>query len=243
LRPRGEARKLQVEPEHRSGLNPCEASLRAIAWGFVSAGAPIDSTPPAPHRARLFPDALSSKGGDPMRLVATLAVLAGTVLTTGCGLTLSVNRLFTEKDLVSDDRIVGKWTDEKAETVMEVRKEGDGYVAVESGKSDYEAYAVHIVPIAQTRFLDVAPQKSHDLAIDGHLFVKMRLTDDELEIQTPDWDWLADRATEAGLSQFVTANKQRILAAPTADLQKFLALYATEPKAFENDIPTLHRKR
>lgn len=178
-----------------------------------------------------------------MRLIATLAVLAGTVLATGCGLTLSVNRLYTEKDLVADDALAGKWTDEKAEDVIEVRREGDGYVAAEPGKSEYEAYWIHIVRIGDARFLDVAPRKSHELAIDGHLFAKLLLDGDKLSVQTLDWDWLKDKAAQAGLAYVEIAGKQRLLIAPTPDLQKFLALYANEPKAFLDDIPVLHRMR
>lgn len=178
-----------------------------------------------------------------MRLVAMLAVLAGALLSTSCGPALSVNRLYTEKDLVTDDRIVGQWADGKNEGVFEFRKNGDGYIAVEAGKSECEAYSVHIVRIGQTLFLDAAPYKSHDLAIDGHVFLKLRLDNDELNMQLMDWEWLKDKAVQAGLAQFETVDKQRILTASTPELQKFLALYANEPKAFEDDIPTLRRKR
>ena len=178
-----------------------------------------------------------------MRHIAILAALAGTVLTTGCGVTLSVNRLYTDKDVVSDVALEGKWTDEKAADIWEIRKDHDGYVAVELGKGEAEEVSIHVVRIGQTRFLDVAPRKTPDLAIEGHFFMKVRVEGEELAIQSLDWDWLKTKAAQAGLAQIETRDKQILLTAPTADLQKFIALYANEPKAFENDIGRLHRVR
>jgi len=181
-----------------------------------------------------------------MRHIAILAALAGTVITTGCGVTLSVNRLYTDKDLVSDFPLEGKWTDEKAEDIWEVRKDDDGFVAVQLGKGESGEVSIHVVRIGQTRFLDIANKNTSALDIEGHLFMRVRLEGEELAIESLNWEWLKDKAAQAGLGSFESERKEGgmwTLTAPTADLQKFIALYANEPKAFQVDIGRWHRVR
>jgi hypothetical protein len=178
-----------------------------------------------------------------MKQIAMWAVLAGMIVTTSCSVTRSVNPLYTSKDLVTDAQLEGRWTDEDARDIWEVRQDDDGYVAAELGGAEPETVSVHVVAIGPSRFLDVAPRKTPSLAIEGHLFLKVHFEGEELVLQSLDWDWLQDKAAAAGLTQFEMAEKQRVLTAPTPDLQRFLAMYAEDPRAFDSDDWRLHRVR
>jgi hypothetical protein len=178
-----------------------------------------------------------------MRHIAMWAVFTGMIVASSCSVTRSVNPLYTAKDLVTAPQLEGRWTDEEAKEVWDVRRDGNGYVAAVLGEAELEALSVHVVSIGQNLFLDVAPKKTPSLAIEAHVFLKMHFEGDELVLQTPDWKWLQDKAAQAGLAQFEMPEHQRVLTAPTAGLQHFLALYADDPQAFDPEVSRLHRVR
>ena len=178
-----------------------------------------------------------------MRHIAMLAVLAGTIVTSACSVTRSLNPLYTDKDLVTEPRLEGRWTDEDAKDVWEVRPDGKGYVVTRLGDAEMEALSVHIVVIGRSVFLDVAPKSTPSLAIDGHLFLKMHFEDQELVLQMFDWAWLRDKTAQAGVALVDTADREHILTAPTADLQRFVSMYAEEARAFDADAGRMHKVR
>lgn len=178
-----------------------------------------------------------------MKFIATFAALAGTIMTTACGVPLSVNRLYTDRDLASDVQLEGTWTDDNAEEIWAVRKNGDGYVATQLGKNEPGEFSIHLVAIGLCRFLDVAPGKTPDLAIDGHFFLKLSMEGDQLVLQAFDSGWLKRKAAQAGLGAVETADKQFLLTAPTSQLQSFVARFANEAAAFDTDLGRLHRVR
>jgi len=165
------------------------------------------------------------------------------IVTSSCSITRSVNPLYTDKELVTDSALEGRWADDDASEVWEVSRDGNGYVAAKLGAAEIEALSVYVVNIGRSLFLDVAPRKTPSLAIEGHLFLKMHFEGDELVLQMFNWDWLQDKAARAGLAQFEMPERQRVLTAPTGDLQYFLAMYADEPRAFDPDVSRLHRLR
>lgn len=176
-----------------------------------------------------------------MRYILMMAALAAAALTTGCGVTLSVHPLYTDKDLASDPQLEGKWTDDEAKDIWTVRKDGDVYVAICSSEKDSEAVEMRLVRLGEYHFLDLTSKNPPSLAIPGHLFAKVSVMGDELEIQLMDSKWLDQKVRETGFP-YVEADKQVILTAPTSELQKFVLLHAADPGAFP-DSERLHRVR
>jgi hypothetical protein len=176
-----------------------------------------------------------------MRSILMIAALAAAALATGCGVTLSVHPLYAEKDLASDLQLEGKWTDDEAKDIWAVRKDGDVYVATCPTDKDSEPIEMRLVRLGEHRFLDLTSKNTPSLSIPGHLFAKVSVTGDELQIQMMDSKWLEQKARETGFP-YVEADKQVILTAPTSDLQKFVLLHAADPDAFES-AEKLHRVR
>jgi hypothetical protein len=177
-----------------------------------------------------------------MRQTAILAVLAATAVTAACGVPLSVNPLYGGKeDLVTNAQIEGRWTDEDGQDIWEIRKEGTGYVFAKAGEPESEELSLHVVAIGRSWFVDVAPRKTPDLAIEGHVFLKAQFEGDEFVVQLLDWNWLQDQAAQYGLAQVDIPNSQCVLTASPAELQRFLSMYADDPRAFEEGAVRLRR--
>jgi hypothetical protein len=66
------------------------------------------------------------------------------------------------------------------------------------------------------------------------------MTGDQMQIQVISDAWLEKKARETGLPLLELPDKDVLLTAPTADLQRFILRYAGDPDAFEKP-ETLHR--
>ncbi len=174
-----------------------------------------------------------------MKLTVLLIAAAGAMLTTGCGPTLSMHPLYADKDVVTDLPLEGMWTDEDAREIWGVKKTADGY---ETQKEE-EKFELRLVRLGEFRFLDITCRDEPTVAIRGHLIAKVWMEGEELCAQTMDTDWLKQKVRETGFPHVeVSGKKQMILTAPTDLLQKFVLLYANEPKAFE-ETTRFHRVR
>jgi hypothetical protein len=176
-----------------------------------------------------------------MKRILTIATLAAAALATGCGVTLSVHPLYTDKDLATNPQLEGKWTDDEAKDIWAVRKDGDVYVATCPTDKDSEAIEMRLVRLGDRYFLDLTSKNQPSLSIPGHLFAKVSVTGDELQVQMMNSKWLEQKARDTGVP-YVELDKQVILTAATADLQKLLSLHAADPDAFEN-AEKMHRVR
>src|SRR5437660_5604467 len=98
------------------------------------------------------------------RYLALLTLLA---CLTGCVPVDSLNPLYTDKDVVFDESLLGEWAgmDANEKGGMKFIKEGnDAYVAVMSdtdanGEQKNTFYDVHLLNIAGQKFLDVLPRE------------------------------------------------------------------------------------
>jgi hypothetical protein len=64
---------------------------------------------------------------------------------------------------------------------------------------------------------------------------------EELRIQVLDSEWLRQKIRDTGAPHVEVEDEQVILTAPTPELQKFVALYSAEPKAYESDVGKFRR--
>jgi hypothetical protein len=174
-----------------------------------------------------------------MRNALLLVVLACTLPMAGC-LTLSLYPLYTAKDVVADLPLEGKWADAEAKDVWDIRRGGDVYIATDPSNKNDEPIEMRVVRLGEQSFLDLTSNNAPSLAIAAHLFGRIRMTGDQMQIQVISDAWLEKKARETGLPLLELPDKDVLLTAPTADLQRFILRYAGDPDAFEKP-ETLHR--
>jgi hypothetical protein len=87
----------------------------------------------------------------------------------------SLNPLYTDGDLISDDALVGRWVpvDQSQEQIIFQfeKAKGPSYIlqVSEKNKSEKLFYAVRLVGIGKNRFLDVVPAEVHINTLDSPL--------------------------------------------------------------------------
>lgn len=102
------------------------------------------------------------------KILCLLAVLA---CLTGCVPVDSLNPLYTDGDLISDDALVGRWMpiDHSQEPIVFQfeKSQGPSYILQVStkNKSDKLFYVVRLVGIGKNRFLDVSPTGEMNISI------------------------------------------------------------------------------
>jgi hypothetical protein len=170
-----------------------------------------------------------------MRNPLLLLALACTLSMTGC-LTLSVYPLYTAKDLVTDPQIEGKWIPEEDKDVWEIRKNGDAYVASCPTDKTSEPVEMRLVRLGEQRFLDLTSRDTPSLAVAGHMFGKVWIAGEDLNIQLMASSWLEKKVRENRLPSLELSDRDVLLTAPTADLQKLVLRYAGDPEAFEKPV-------
>jgi len=96
-----------------------------------------------------------------------LVLLALLACLTGCVPVDSLNPLYTDGDLISDDALIGQWVpvDQSQERIVFQfeRAKGPSYIlqVTEKDKSDKLFYVARVVAIGKNRFLDVSPADVH----------------------------------------------------------------------------------
>ncbi len=187
-----------------------------------------------------------------MRAMRLLFALGIAVLLAGC--VPSLHPLYTEKDLVSESRLLGTWVageGTEGETwVFKQAKEKvyDLTITYQGEPAEFEA---HLVRLGGATFMDTYPSNlsgkfKNDYVyfhlIPSHNFWRISVREDVLlaEMLSPDWlDGLLEKDDTAVAHESVDG--ETVLTASTAVLQKFLRKYADSEDAFEP--VELHRKK
>ena len=179
-----------------------------------------------------------------------------TLFFSGC-VVYSFYPLYTEKDLFPNDILTGKWMDGDStlwnfEHAYHGKKEpanidSTSYVLYLKDKDNKESeFSVHVVKLGGHYFLDFYLEdfmndNELDLAsfhiVPVHTFAKLKVSEDELQINWFDQDWL---------EKLIDANKIRIhhedngdyilLTAKPRELQKFVIKYQDTEEAFKDGI-------
>lgn len=167
-----------------------------------------------------------------MRTVALALLSASALLTVGCGDLLSLHPLFTKSDQVFDSAIEGRWED--GDDLVSVQRMGDLYeVKLQSKRqpSETHTYEVHLTDISGIRFADLLVED-----VIGHMFIRVRITADELRLSFLDSEWLRKRVPHED-SEVDGGRTQAVLTSRTPQLRSMVAKYAREPKAYdEHDV-------
>lgn len=166
-----------------------------------------------------------------MRSINTLAAAAACLLLSGCGDLVSLHALYTERDSLFDAAIEGRWEDK--DDFLTVERAGAMYeVSLQSKKdpTEVEKYEVRLVDINGVRFADVLP-----LDYFGHMFLKVRVAGGQLRFAFFDSEWLRRQVPHEEADQS-NGRKQAVLTARTPELRNIVAKYASEPKAYDDEM-------
>ena len=185
----------------------------------------------------------------------------------GCVPVMSLHPLYTEKDVIFEEKLLGTWVDDPngPEAIWEFRrpeeaeKEYKLIVTDEEGKKG--SFAVHLVKLTGRLFLDVYPANFPGGDIDlqeedpntlpynsfffvpTHTFIKIDSIGPELKMRLTD-----DEEMETLLKEDPNAVKHEIvegkpvLTASTKELQAFVLKYADDERLFSEET-VLSRKK
>jgi hypothetical protein len=179
-----------------------------------------------------------------------VAAAAATFLLTGC--IPSVFPFYTERDLVSNPRLIGRW--EATREAEELRKwefepgPATNYLlSVTDREGKAGRFNARLFRLRDATFLDLSPSEcafatnQTDLVacsvFPGHLLVRVEETDPGLKLAFFDFDWLGKYLQEHPAALAHHREDDRIvLTAGTADLQRFVLDHLAEGQLFDTPI-------
>ena len=188
-----------------------------------------------------------------------LAALLG-----GCVPVMSLHPLYTEKDVVFEERFLGKWVDDpnSPDTTWEfnrVEETNNAYNLVfsdEEGKKG--SFVAHLVKLGSRLFLDVYPNEppweiedpnklelpyNSFFLIPAHTFIKIDFNGPQLKMWlTNDEEMKKLLKEEPNAVKHTFIEDKLILTAPTKELQEFVLKYADDKRVFRSDIVLIRKK-
>ena len=194
-----------------------------------------------------------SDGRGKKALFYLLAALLG-----GCVPVMSLHPLYTEKDVVFEERLLGRWVDDpnSPETTWDfnrVEEPNNAYSLLfsdEEGKKG--SFVAHLVKLQNRLFLDVypseLPSKIEDpnkselpfnsfFLIPAHTFLKIDFSGPNLKMwMTNDEDMKELLEEEPDAVKHTFIEDKLILTAPTKELQNFVIKYAEDKRVFKSLI-------
>jgi hypothetical protein len=161
----------------------------------------------------------------------------------------SLHPLYTDKDLIFEEKLIGKWSGE--ESIWEFRQgEGKAYkMRVLDGKEAW--FIAHLAKFEDMMFLDIFPDgktledtqgfyKMHLLGL--HTFMKVEQIEPTLQLRKLDYEKVSDMLKEdPNLLKHEIIDDRLVLTAPTKQLQEFMVKYANEEGVF-NDTTEFTRR-
>ncbi len=180
----------------------------------------------------------------------TVVAAAFLLLIAGC--VRSLHPLYTEKDLVFDEKLLGTWLkDGEGTDTWVFQKAGENsYYLIETEKGAPARFEAHLVKLGSYYFLDLIPSemdtkndfyKLHFVPV--HTFSRIWLEKDSFRFGMFDNDWLRDMIEQKKITiGHERDEKALLLTAPTADLQKLVLQYADDPKAFPRGEKMLRQR-
>jgi hypothetical protein len=181
----------------------------------------------------------------------TVFLIAVVTLVTGC--VSSVYPFYTDKDVVTDVRLVGTWrpdkgkdNDAKKETWEFESTTNKTYVVTIIDDDDKRGqFECHLFKIRRELFIDLTPTEVDyatnqiseiaQLMIPGHLLFRVKFEDQKLKMAVIDVNWM-----EEFIKKHPSAIKHRLvngfiyLTSETSVLQKFFMKHLSEGELFAN---------
>jgi len=159
----------------------------------------------------------------------------------------SLHRLYDEKTIVFDEKLLGRWMQDKEENTWTFEKEGDenAYkLTVVDDKGKTGKFKVHLVKLDGMLFMDMFPgeiddDKMNELyaihLIPGHTFLKVDRTEKgwNLHMMNPDKiKEMLEEKPDLIKHEIMDDGEGIVLTAGTKDLQKFVVQCTKVEEAF-----------
>ncbi len=200
-----------------------------------------------------------SDGRAKKALFYLLAALLG-----GCVPVMSLHPLYTQKDVVFEERLLGRWVDDpnSPETTWEfnrIEEPNNAYNLVfsdEEGKKG--SFVAHLVKLQNRLFLDVYPSEppweiedpnklelpyNSFFLIPAHTFIKIDFNGPQLKMWlTNDEDMKKLLNEEPNAVKHTFIEDKLILTAPTKELQNFVLKYAEDKRVFKSEVVLVRKK-
>jgi len=183
-----------------------------------------------------------------------LAVLLG-----GCLPVMSLHSLYTEENVVFEEKLLGIWVDDpnSPETIWEFKRIDEpenAYKLIFSDNKDRKgSFVAHLVKLQNRLFLDVYPSElpwepedpnevkwlyNSFFLIPVHTFIKIDSIEPQLRMRLiNDDDEMAELLKEDPNAVEHTSIEDRlILTASTKELQAFVLKYADDNRVFTNEV-------
>ncbi len=200
-----------------------------------------------------------SNGRAKKALFYLLAALLG-----GCVPVMSLHPLYTEKDVVFEERLLGRWVDDpnSPETTWEFNRIEEPKNAYNLVFSDEEgkkgSFVAHLVRLQNRLFLDVYPSEppweiedpnkvelpfNSFFLIPAHTFIKIDFNGPQLKMWlTNDEEMKKLLKEEPNAVKHTFVEDKLILTAPTKELQNFVLKYADDKRIFKSEIALVRKE-
>jgi hypothetical protein len=188
-----------------------------------------------------------------------LAVILG-----GCVPVMSLHPLYTEKELVFEEKLLGTWIEDSntPENTWEFKnadEEDKTYTLIfTDNKGDKGSFQANLTKLGNYLFLDVYPDETpwdEDdpnklnwvyntlFLIPAHSFIKVDITESVLKLQITDDDELKKLLLEKPTAvKHTFVDNKPVLIAQTKDLQAFVTKYVDDNRLFPDSEAIICRK-
>lgn len=184
-----------------------------------------------------------------MKRAICLLVFGSLLVLCGC-IPLSLHPLYTEKDLVFDDALIGIWEMENGEEEFVFEKSGPlTYTMIEKEEYGEAEFDAHLLKLGDELFLDLYPRNYgddmnsmlRDHLVPVHSFYRIHQLEPALILSTFDYSWLENRLEENEKAlPHAYLDDGLVLTASTAELQAFVLKHLETEGAF-SETETLER--
>ncbi len=178
----------------------------------------------------------------------------------GCIPVMSLNPLFTDKEIAFDENLIGTWVDADETTwqFSDANKPEKAYKLIftdDEGKKGL--FVAHLVKLENNLFLDVYPDEmpwnekdpnttewlyNTLFLVPAHAFIKINSIEPQLKMMRTDEEKMRDfLKAEPNAVEHILVEDKPVLTTSTKELQAFVLKYVDDSKVFSVEI-VLNRK-
>lgn len=185
--------------------------------------------------------------GIKLRLLSSVLILLSVPFLSSCYV-LSLNPLVPPGSAVLEEHITGKWHMENRR-VLEVKSDSDGCYSIEYSASDakpahlqgcmgmFDGELVLDLKPDDKWLEENVPEGLFGFFITGHSFLRVRVSDDTLQLQAMNAGWLKNAVgkKKARLTISPSGSEEMILTGGTEELRRFMSRYASNAVMWDTD--------
>ncbi|MBI5091304.1 MAG: hypothetical protein HZB26_02550 [Candidatus Hydrogenedentes bacterium] len=180
------------------------------------------------------------------KLVLVTALLAAAW---GC-IPLSLNPVYTDKDLFYEPALEGRWyADSEEDGMLFEKAEANAYKVTMLDKGTKTVLSGHVFHLGKYVFLDLTLDKLPENAewekmhlVPFHSFFRVILDHDSLKLSTFDYDWTKNRCgKKATRGPWQESDERFILTGSSKEIQRYILKWVDKPGVFTDSDPLTRR--